>query len=247
MLWRAITLLVVALASGCWLVSSFDFPADGGKTDAPSPVPVSLVQGTWKSFGNEAYAHAEAFEMDVQAGDTLIVAFDYPSSSQAPSVTDSFGNHFLSMHVEESTQPPDGSWFEVYFVKTAKGGHDDVTVTLDGTTLLDLYLAEFSGPLTYAATTVTTGNAPEKQAINDIASPTATLDYTDASRALIVGFVVADNVVPGTSFMNTSTAVSPSGLLEYAVTDRVTAPVSASATLMCDSRWGISMVAFPAP
>jgi hypothetical protein len=85
-----------------------------------------------------------AFPSNTQAGDLLLVAFDYDSSVTPTSVTDSQGNAFTEVGSQLSS--PGGALSRVYYAKNIKGGADTVTVTLSASSsYLEVYLSEYSG------------------------------------------------------------------------------------------------------
>jgi hypothetical protein len=239
--WICLVFCVLPL-SGCWLVSSFDFPSDAGADS--SPAEPQWVQGTWHSFDNEARSHTFAFEKPVRAGDTLVVAFAYPSSVQAATVSDSLGNPYSIDQVQKSTDPPDGTWFGLAYAQSPTGGVAQVTVSLTDTTLLDLYLAEFSGSLVFAKGTEMTGDGSKAGGTDGLSSGSVSLM---ASSALIVAFAVGEDVEQGSQFRQTASSPSSAGVLEYRIVSPAEGTFGATATLTCSSSWGVVMNAFVEP
>jgi hypothetical protein len=85
-----------------------------------------------------------AFPSNTQAGDLLLVAFDYDSNATPSSLTDSLGDVFTE--VGSQLRSPGGALSRVYYAKNIKGGADTVTVTLSASSsYLELYLTEYSG------------------------------------------------------------------------------------------------------
>jgi hypothetical protein len=247
---RLVALFGVAALSGCWLVSPFDFPApqdaevpDAAGTDAAGP-PIALVQAKTASFCNESTQHTLALDAHVRAHDTLVVAFSYPSSIQSSTVSDTLGNTYEMMQPEKSTDPPDGTWFGLAYALESAEGKESVTVELSGTTLLDLYVSEFSGPLTYAGASQATGTASVLNHENGVSSGAVKVN---ARGALLVGFGVADYLNAGSGFKTPSGFASSTGVFEYQVTGPLVGPVEATATLMTSSRWGMVLNVFASP
>ena len=85
-----------------------------------------------------------AFSANTNAGDLILVAFDYSTAATPSSVTDSQGNVFTA--VGNQLTSPGGVRSRVYYAKNIKGGADTVTVKLtSSSSWLELYLAEYSG------------------------------------------------------------------------------------------------------
>jgi centrosomal CEP192-like protein/ASPM-SPD-2-Hydin domain-containing protein len=113
-------------------------------TVALSAATPSLVQATASAALGTPTTLSLAFPSNTQAGDLLLVAFDYDSSSSPTSVTDSQGNVFTE--VGSQLNSPGGGLSRVYYAKNIKGGADTVKVTLSASSsYLELYLNEYSG------------------------------------------------------------------------------------------------------
>ena len=114
--------------------------------------PLTIAASTSASFVQAAASAASgspttlslAFPSNTQAGDLLLVAFDYDTDATPTSVTDSQGNVFTEVGSQLSS--PSGALSRVYYAKNIKGGADKVTVTLSASaSYLELYLNEYSG------------------------------------------------------------------------------------------------------
>ena len=253
---RLALLLGMATLPGCWLASSFDFPDDAGlrdgsvapmdaasDADAASAAPIAFVQGASSSFGNEATQHSLAFEAGIQPNDTIIVAFSYPSSVQTPTISDTFNNPYTFALTEESTAPPNGTWFGLAYALGSPGGPNIVTVALTDKTVLELYLAEFSGSLhLVAGSAEATGDSSASLVTDGISSGPLADAGSAASAALVVGFAVADTVSPGTGFR--SATLLSDGVLEYRIGPLDGGPQTVTATMNGSSDWGIVANAF---
>ena len=104
----------------------------------------SFVQATASAAHGTPTTLSLAFPSNTQAGDLLLVAFDYDSSVTPTSVTDSQGDVFTE--VGSQLRSPGGALSRVYYAKNIKGGADTVTVTLSASSsYLEVYLSEYSG------------------------------------------------------------------------------------------------------
>jgi hypothetical protein len=107
-------------------------------------VPPAFVQAAASAASGTATTLSLAFPSNTQAGDLLLVAFDYDTNATPTSVADSQGNVFTE--VGSQLESPAEVRSRVYYAKNIKGGADMVTVTLStSSSYLELYLNEYSG------------------------------------------------------------------------------------------------------
>jgi hypothetical protein len=140
-----------------------------------------------------------AFSANTNAGDLILVAFDYSTTATPSSVTDSQGNVFTA--VGNQLTSPGGVRSRVYYAKNIKGGADTVTVNLTASSSwLELYLTEYSGlDLTNPidAQAGSSGNA------GAVSSGNATTNF---AGDVIYGFCIGDSVCSaGSGFAGRST------------------------------------------
>jgi hypothetical protein len=113
-------------------------------TIAAAVPPPAFVQATASAALGTPTTLSLAFPSNTQAGDLLLVAFDYDSNATLASLTDSQGNVFTEVGSQLSS--PGGGLSRVYYAKNIKGGADTVKVTLSASSsYLELYLNEYSG------------------------------------------------------------------------------------------------------
>jgi hypothetical protein len=151
-----------------------------------------------------------AFPSSTKAGDVILVAFDYDTSSTPTSVVDSQGNVFTAIGNQLTT--PGGARSRVYYAANIKGGADTVTITLSANSgWIELYLSEYTGvsstsPIdaqagaTGIAGPVTSGNATTSLAgdviygycVGDWA---CTVGTGDVARSTFDGNLIEDQTV----------------------------------------------------
>jgi hypothetical protein len=173
-----------------------------------------------------------SFSANTQAGDLLLVAFDYDKSVAPSAVTDSQGNVFTSLGSTLST--PDQAVSSVYYAKNIKGGADTVTVKLSASSsYLEIYVSDYSGidpnnPIDAQAGA--SGNA------GAVSSGTAT---TTVAGDIIYGYCVADSAcTAGSGF--TARSTMDANLVEDMVAG---SPGQYAATGTATSGWSMRMVA----
>src|ERR1700678_1772902 len=126
-----------------------------------------------------------AFSANTNAGDLILVAFDYSTAATPSSVTDSQGNVFTA--VGNHLTSPGGVRSRVYYAKNIKGGADTVTVKLtSSSSWLELYLAEYSG---FDLTNPIDVQASRSGGGGTVSSGDATTSY---AGDVIYGFCVGD-------------------------------------------------------
>jgi len=106
--------------------------------------PASFVQQASGAAHGDSSSLSLSFPANTQAGDLLLVAFDYAKGATPSAVTDSQGNSFTL--VRSPLTAPGGAIRSVYCAKNIKGGPDKVTITLSATSShLEVHLREYSG------------------------------------------------------------------------------------------------------
>ena len=154
-------------------------------TVALSATTPSFVQAAASAAHGTPTTLSLAFPSNTQAGDLVLVAFDFVSNVTPSSVTDSQGNVFTE--VGNQLCSPGNALSRVYYAKNIKGGADTVTVTLSGSSsYLEVYLSEYSGinptsPIDAQASA--SGNA------GAVSSGSVT---TTAAGDIIYGFCIGD-------------------------------------------------------
>src|SRR5271156_1001506 len=105
----------------------------------------ALVQQAAAAASSSAGSFSLSFPANTNAGDFVLVAFDFNENAGTSSVTDSQGNVFTGVGARLNS--PDGSIrSRVYYAKSIKGGPDTVTVNLTATsTWIEVFLTEYSG------------------------------------------------------------------------------------------------------
>ncbi len=93
--------------------------------------PASFVQQASGAAHGDSSSLSLSFPANTQAGDLLLVAFDYAKGATPSAVTDSQGNSFTL--VRSPLTAPGGAIRSVYCAKNIKGGPDKVTITLSAT------------------------------------------------------------------------------------------------------------------
>src|ERR1700683_4028102 len=111
-------------------------------TQAAGP---ALVQQTAAAASGSASSFSLSFPANTNAGDIILVAFDFDENAGTNSVTDSQGNLFTGVGARQSS--PDGSIrSRVFYAKSIKGGPDTVTVNLTANSAwIEVFLTEYSG------------------------------------------------------------------------------------------------------
>jgi hypothetical protein len=126
-----------------------------------------------------------AFSANTNAGDLILVAFDYSTAATPSSVTDSQGNVFTA--VGNQLTSPGGVRSRVYYAKNIKGGADTVTVILTASSSwLELYLTEYSG---LDLTNPIDAQASASGGAGAVSSGNATTNY---AGDVIYGFCIGD-------------------------------------------------------
>jgi len=108
---------------------------------------ISSVQNVASAASGSSKSLSLSLPSNTNAGDTILVGFDYDTSSTPSSVTDSQGNTFTAIGSQLTT--PGQTRSRVYYASNILGGPDTVTVTLsENSQWLELYLTEYSGAVT---------------------------------------------------------------------------------------------------
>jgi hypothetical protein len=103
-----------------------------------------FVQAVASASPGAAKSLSLSFPANTVAGDLILAAFDFDTTTTPSSVTDSQGNVFTQ--VGNQLTSPGGTRSQVYYAKSIKGGADTVTVNLSATSSwIELYLTEYSG------------------------------------------------------------------------------------------------------
>jgi hypothetical protein len=173
-----------------------------------------------------------AFSANTNAGDLILVAFDYSTAATPSSVTDSQGNVFTA--VGNQLTSPGGVRSRVFYAKNIKGGADTVTVNLTASSsYLELYMAEYSGldlanPIDAQASASGSAGA--------VSSGNATTNY---AGDVIYGFCVGDWVCSaGSGF--TARSTFNGNLIEDEMAGN---PGSYAATGSATNGWTMQMLA----
>jgi len=192
----------------------------------------SFVQATASAAQGTPTTLSLAFPSNTQAGDLLLVAFDYTSNTAPPSVADSQGDVFTEVGSQLSS--PGGALSRVYYAKNIKGGADTVTVVLSASSsYLELYLSEYSG---ISATSPIDAQAGASGSAGAVSSGSAT---TTAAGDIIYGYCVADwTCTAGSGFTARSTL--DANLIED---ERAGSAGSYAATGTANNGWTMQMVA----
>lgn len=104
----------------------------------------SFVQVAAGASPGAAKVFSLSFPANTVAGDLILAAFDFDTTTTPSSVTDSQGNVFAQ--VGSQLTSPGGVRSRVYYAKKIKGGADTVTVNLSTNSgWIELYLTEYSG------------------------------------------------------------------------------------------------------
>src|ERR1700723_390005 len=172
-----------------------------------------------------------AFSANTNAGDLILVAFDYSTAATPSSVTDSQGNVFTAAGNQLTS--PGSVRSRVYYAKNIKGGADTVTVKLTASSSwLELYLAEYSG---LDLTNPIDAQASASGSAGAVSSGNATTNY---AGDVIYGFCIGDSVcsagfgLPGRSTFN-------GNLIEDEMAGN---PGSYAATGSANSGWTMQML-----
>ncbi|HTX34306.1 MAG TPA: putative Ig domain-containing protein, partial [Bryobacteraceae bacterium] len=193
--------------------------------------PISFVQTTAKAASGSTKSMSVAFASKTAAGDLLLVGFDYETNTTV-SVTDSQGNSFLQ--VGSQLVSPGGAYSRVYYAISPTGGADTVTITLAAkTSILEVYLTEYSGVNQAAPVDVQAGKSGSAKSVS---SGNAT---TTAAGDMIYGYCVGDNACTvGSGF--TARSTMNSNLIEDMTAGSAG---SYAATGTANSGWTMQMVA----
>jgi len=147
--------------------------------------PTSFVQQVSDAARGNSSSFTLSFPANTQAGDLLLVSFDYANGTTPSAVTDSQGNAFTSVRAPLSA--PRGAIRSVYCAKNIKGGADKVTITLSATSShLEVHLREYSG---INPTNPIDAEAGASGAAGAVSSGAAT---TAVAGGIIDGLCVAD-------------------------------------------------------
>jgi hypothetical protein len=105
----------------------------------------ALVQQTAAAASGTASSFSVSFPANTNAGDIILVAFDFDENAGTNSVTDSQGNLFTGVGARQNS--PDGSIrSRVFYAKSIKGGPETVTVNLTASSAwIEVFLTEYSG------------------------------------------------------------------------------------------------------
>ncbi|HTX35795.1 MAG TPA: putative Ig domain-containing protein, partial [Bryobacteraceae bacterium] len=201
-------------------------------TISAAPAAISFVQATASAASSSASSLAVSFPAKTNAGDLILVAFDFTTSTTLSSVTDSQHNSFTEVGTQLTS--PGGARSRVYYATDIKGGSDTVTIKLSGrSTVLEVYLNEYSGVNTTSPIDVQAGSSGSA---GSVSSGSAT---TTAAGDLIYGFCIGDSACTvGSSF--TARSTFHSNLTE----DKLAATAgSYAATGTANSGWTMQMVA----
>jgi hypothetical protein len=173
-----------------------------------------------------------SFLNNTLAGDLIMVAFDYDTTTTPSSVTDSQGNTFTQVGSQLTSQG--GTRSVVYYAKNIQGGADKVTVNLSGSSAwLELYLTEYTGA---NQTNPIDVQASASGSAGPVSSGNAT---TTAAGDIIYAFCMGDwTCTPGAGF--TARSNFNGNLIED---EQAAAAGSYAATGTATNGWTIQMVA----
>jgi hypothetical protein len=173
-----------------------------------------------------------SFLANTNAGELILVGFDYDTNTTPTSVTDTQGNVFTPVGGQLTS--PGGTRSQVYYAKNIEGGSDMVTVTLSGNSgWLEVYLTEYGG--------VDPNNPIDAQAgasgsAGAVSSGNAT---TTVGGDVIYGYCVGDWACTAGSGFTTR-----SNLNDNLIEDEVAAVAgSYAATGTANNGWTMQMVA----
>ena len=222
------TLEAIATASG-YSTSAVASATYTITVSTPTP---AFVQAASSASQGTPTSLSLAFSANTQAGDLLLVAFDYSGSATVASVTDTQGNVFTQVGTQLST--PGGVLSQVYYAPNTKGGADKVTVTLsENVSIIELYLNEYSG---IASTNPIDAEAGASGSAGAVSSGDVT---TTVAGDIIYGYCLGDNACTvGSGFTARSTL--DSNLIED---ETAGAAGSYAATATANSGWTMQMVA----
>jgi len=198
-------------------------------TGASSP---SFVQQVASASHSNPSSLSLSFSANTQAGDLLLVAFDYDKSVAPSTVTDSQGNVFTSLGSALST--PGQALGSVYYAKNIKGGADTVTVKLSASSsYLEIYVSEYSG--------IDPNNPIDAQAgaSGNAGAVSSGSGTTTVAGDIIYGYCVADSgCAAGSGF--TARSTMDGNLVEDMVAG---SPGQYAATGTATGGWSMRMVA----
>jgi hypothetical protein len=177
---------VIAIAAGCGRIDFDDRSTDASAVTVDAPyAPYRFVQNTETFNTCQQFTQTVAFSQDVEAGDLIVVEFDYEfGTAIAGTVTDTLASPFAV------AVPPDDAiagyrQYLNYGIAPATGA-DSVTVTLGDNcqSFFEIRVLEYSGVTTLdvISTSDGSGNA------GDVA--TATPITTTAAGELLIGAVI---------------------------------------------------------
>jgi uncharacterized protein (TIGR03437 family) len=225
--------LASALAVGTSTISATSGSVVGSTalTVTASTAAISFVQAKAKA-ASSVKTHSVSFSSATVAGDLILVGFDFASSAQFSSITDSQGNTFTQ--VGQELVSPGGIHSRLYYASNINGGSDSVTVKLSATSdILEIYMAEYAGVSQAIPIDAQSGASG---AAGSVSSGNAT---TMIAGDLIYGYCVSDSACTlGTGFTARST-------LDENLTEDMAAgnPGSYGATASADGGWTMQMVA----
>jgi hypothetical protein len=227
--------------------ASSDNASDGGDaaSDGPlaetapetGPVALRYVQGAEGSFNNTASATL-SFNQLVGAGDAIIVAVDFDSTS-FPTITDTLGSSFTVVASNLSTMPG-GTNMYVALAENVAGGMDAITITVDvsSNAYFEMYLHEYAGLALHGAFDVAntgTGTSPGPDGMS------GGVVMTSAPGELIFGYGTTGEAAAGTGF--TVRLTLNSNITEDQVAGPP-GPYTATATMLSGNIWQMITAAF---
>jgi hypothetical protein len=213
-------------------VAPGDAAPDISVPDAGHVIP-AFVQGTANSIMRPTKTFSLAFDVDVTAHDTLVVAVDFGSGTNGLNVSDSLGSPFQPAG---STVTGGGMSSAIWYATDVMGGADTVTVsTTNNTSLFELYIHEYSG------VAALDGWAGQNGATPSPALMESGFVTTHAPNDLIFGFGVTGGANPGTGF--TLRSALNSNVTEDMIA-KTAGPHEATETTAPGAGWQMLMAAF---
>jgi hypothetical protein len=207
-----------------------------GAPESSTTVPLRYVQGTAQDY-NVTGAATISFALPVSAGDAILVAVDFDSTS-APTVVDSLGNSFGVV----ASASINNSGMYLVLAENIAGGADEITVNIDtpSSSYFELYVHEYAGlALSGALDAVSSANGTSSDSDGMSGGPVATSRPGD----LIFGYGITGEAAAGTGFTVRLT-------YNYNITeDQIAGPpgmYAATATMLSGTNWQMITAAFRA-
>jgi hypothetical protein len=188
---------------------------------------VQIKAGTVSSASTESLA----FSSNTNAGDIVLVGFDFASGPSFSSIADTQGNTFTEVGSQLTT--PAGSISRLYYAKNIKGGADSVTITLSGgASFIKEQVVEYSGVSATTPVDVQAGNTGSAGTAYAGGTTTVANDW-------IFGFLASDGTGSAAGGFNSRSAANGNVMID----DAAGAPGSYSTEGSSTAGWSMQMAA----